>query len=99
MNTIQMELTKEEQNIILKMRYEKERQERKEVLSLKYLKLAAEYLAFLQNEGAGSTFTTFTDDFGYHGEKGENRSKTYEVVLEIIKFGKAEAHAVVYSEV
>lgn len=91
-----LELTEEEQNVILKMRYEKEQQERKEALSLKYLKVAAEYLAFLQNEGAGSTFTTFTDDFGYQGEKGENRSKTYYAVLDLIESSRTLAHAVVY---
>ncbi len=91
-----MELTEEERNVVLKMRHQKEQQKRKGSLSLKYLKVAAEYLAFLQSKKAGSTFSTFSNDFGYCADVGEDRSKTYKAVLELIEASGKEAHLVVY---
>lgn len=93
-----MKLTEEERNVILKMRHQKEQQKRKGNLSLKYLKIAAEYLAFLQSRKAGSTFSTFSNDFGYCADVGENMSKTYKAVLELIEASGKEAHLVVYGQ-
>lgn len=95
---IKMELTEEERNVILKMRHEKEQQEREKALSLKYLKVAAEYLEFLQSKRAGSTFSTFCNDFGYCADTDEDRSKTYSIVLNLIENSQSQSHIVVYGQ-
>lgn len=63
MSTI--ELTEDEQKLILKRRYEIAAKEESRRVKLQSIETAAKYEAWLQNEGRGSTFSTFVDEFGY----------------------------------
>ena len=52
---------------------------------IKILKIAYEYAVWLEENGAGSTFSTFIDDFGYQ-EKGA--AFMYDNVMAVMHLAK-----------
>ncbi len=52
---------------------------------VRLLGLAARFEAWKMEHGAGATYSTFCDDFGYDAQDGENRHTTYGKVQEIIE--------------
>lgn len=67
-----MELTNEERQAVYNLRHEKERAMRPALEHL--LNVAARYTAWLNKNGAGSTYSTFCDDFGYEAVDNEDLS-------------------------
>lgn len=68
------DLTEEEIAMIKDSRKKKERDAAILSLSLEILRVAHEFNVWLVENGAGATFSTFCDDYGY---QGENRSEVY----------------------
>lgn len=66
-----MELSQEEVDTIERIRAEREAAAKKRAETLHILRTAYEYEKWLQENGAGSSYSTFRDDFGYSGEYGE----------------------------
>jgi hypothetical protein len=75
-----IELTEEEQNLILKRREEIAALEETRRVKLLTLETAAKYEAWLQQEGRGSTFSTFVDEFGYDEHDASSMFKRVEVL-------------------
>ena len=80
-----MELSKEEQEIILKFRAEKE----SKIRFIHVLRIAYKFAEWMEEVGAGETYSTFCDDFGYKAIKGEDRPKFYNNILKVIDFAKS----------
>jgi len=92
MPKITMELTQEEADEINAAR-ELRREElasRSNVINL--LDLVAQYAKWLDDEGAGSTYSTFCDDFGYRSSHA--RKKIYEEIQKIIELARASAREI-----
>ena len=66
-----MNLSEEEARWIEERRAEREAAEKRQAEKLQILKTAYQYEQWLQENGAGSTYSTFCDDFGYGGEHRE----------------------------
>jgi hypothetical protein len=60
-----MVLSEAEAQLIRERREDEERKARRRRLTLHYLKTAYEYKAWLQEHGAGSSYSTFCNEFGY----------------------------------
>lgn len=48
------------------------------------LKVAGDFAAWMSTEGAGPTYTTFCDDFGYQPKPGEDRPALYKRVTQVL---------------
>lgn len=70
------------------MREEKEAAAYRDMLALKVLRTAYKFESWMQDTGAGASYSTFCDDFGYEGVEGESRPAVYKRVLEIIRLAK-----------
>lgn len=79
-----MELTDEEKRVILERRKAKEQAEKRELDTRHLLNTAFRFLYWLDENGAGATFSTFCDDFEYEAKEGEDRSRLYKNVMEVI---------------
>lgn len=77
-----MELTEEERIAILRLR--RERMEKAQPIAVRLLKTAADYAEWLHSNGAGDTYSTFCDDFGYEPQPGEDRPATHAAVIAIL---------------
>ena len=55
----------------------------KKATFLHVLTVAQSYGKWLIDEGAGSTYSTFCDDFGYQAQPGEDRPSLYRKILTI----------------
>lgn len=77
-----MDLTQEEAEII--QAHRRQRLEAKKQQSVHLLRVAADYARWLQEEGAGSTYSTFCDDFGYEAVEGEDRPQLYSQVTGLV---------------
>lgn len=78
-----IEVTKEEYEAIAEMRSKQDDERQTKALNLLFL--ATSYLRWLHDNGAGDTYSTFCDDFGYEASEGENRSATHEDVMSTIR--------------
>ncbi len=86
-----MELTEHEAVIIEEHRNEALEKIRLQRLRLKILQVAAEFEAWMQENGAGATYSTFCDDFHYPAVEGEDRSYIYESALVVIELARNRA--------
>ncbi len=84
-----IKLTDQEEKIILKLREDAAREKRDRELFLRRIRAAADFAEWMNEEGAGATYSTFCDDFGYEAIEGEDRPRTYQIVLEIIKLASS----------
>lgn len=62
-----MELTEREMEVVLRMRRTSAVHVARKQAKLEILRAAHEYEKWLQENGVGSTYSTFCDDFGYDG--------------------------------
>jgi hypothetical protein len=76
-----MELTKEEERLVLKFREEKKYTEERRLRQLKYLKTAYHFMEFLEQKEMDISFSLFLDDFGYQGKDAQ---VAFPVIQEII---------------
>lgn len=81
-----MEISEEERCLILQHRRKVDDELKPKAAHL--LDVSARYLSWLIENGAGSTYSTFCNDFGYEPVDGEDRSVLYEKVLNVISFAK-----------
>ncbi len=84
----EMILSAEEIHLIEEDRAKREEIKKKKSERLEILKTAYEYEKWLQEHGAGSTFSTFCDDFGY---SGKNRKFMFNAVTQIRLHANDEA--------
>lgn len=80
---VPMKLTKEEEQLILKSREEKALKKQAKELALRRIRTAHGYAIWLENNGAGDTYSTFCDEFGYEATLGENRCETWHTIHKI----------------
>jgi len=78
-----VELEDDELDIVKEYREKRKAQERQSRLQIEILQTAYEYERWLRENGAGSSFSTFCDDYGYPAF--ENRKNIFEAVEEIRK--------------
>ena len=81
-----MELSEEERCLILQHRRKIDDELKPKAAHL--LEVSERYLSWLIENGAGSTYSTFCNDFDYVPVDGEDRSALYEKVLNVISFAK-----------
>lgn len=74
-------LTPEERQLVLDRRAMIDEKNRRAAMRLEIIKTAYEFEKWLQENGAGSTYSTFCDDFGY---TGDNRQDIYPYVSDIL---------------
>jgi len=79
-----MELTDEEKRIVMEHRKVKEQAKKHERDIRNLLYTAFRFRFWLDDNGAGATYSTFCNDFGYEAKEGEDRPKLYEDTLTII---------------
>ncbi|MBK0062406.1 MULTISPECIES: hypothetical protein [unclassified Acinetobacter] len=77
---IPMELTEDEQRMILERRAEEEHIAKTYEFHTKVLMVASDYLKYLNQEGYGTSFSTFVNSFGYDLK---DSSMVYQAVLKI----------------
>lgn len=82
------DLSSEEIRLIHVHRAEQAHKAHIKVRRLELLKAAYEFEAFRQANGAGLTFSTFTNDFGF---EGENRPDAFWTVEKLIAFAHEAA--------
>lgn len=80
---MEMNLSSDEYEAVMEMRRKKI--EKRLALVVYVLGVARNYLEWLQAEGAGDTYSTFCDDFGFHQQEPLDRQTTYAFVQECIK--------------
>ena len=83
-----MQLTPEEEAIILKLREDEEDRRRRKERVVHTLKVAYEFAAWMKREGRGPSFSAFVNEFGYQPQEGEHLSGFYETVTAIIDAAK-----------
>lgn len=88
-----LKLTADESKLILETREKKAQEIAKKMLVFRYLQTAWEYALWLDENGAGSTYSTFCDDFEYEGAPGEDRPNTYKMVLDLIEIARGMREA------
>lgn len=84
----EMNLSAEEIHWIEERRAEREAAAKRQAEKLKILKTAYQYEEWLQENEAGSTYSTFCDDFGYGGE---HREFMFKAVTQIRSLAHDEA--------
>lgn len=84
-----IELTEEEEKLLLDLRAQKEQIKANIAKRREILRVAYEYETWLQENGAGSTYSTFCDNFGY---TGADREEMYHDVGDVRK----KAHDLAY---
>jgi hypothetical protein len=78
-----IEVTDEEYKTIMDLRSQKHTEHQRKALSL--LNLTASYLRWLNENGAGDTYSTFCGDFGYEAGIDEDRPSTHRDVMSTIR--------------
>lgn len=77
-------LTEDEIQLVLNVRKRKAGERLKRDYKLHVIRLAAEYVGWVQKMACGSTYSTFCDDFGYYAVfPGEKRDQTFQYVEDI----------------
>lgn len=77
-------LSKEEMQLIREHRLKNQAKQNKRDQDLHILMTAYHYNKWLLDNGAGSTYSTFCDDFKYQGMEGLRRDYVFKKVSEII---------------
>ena len=80
-----MKITDTEAKLIDAYRAENERLKNALELRLEILRVSYEYEKWLRENKAGSTYSTFCDDFGYGGSGGNSRREMFEHVSALRK--------------
>lgn len=91
-------LTDEEKCMVDKMRAEREADLKHRVYRLELLKVAYEYEKWLQENGAGTSYSTFWNDFGYSRDLFApfiNGNGIYEHVISIRQYASVAANGMV----
>lgn len=83
--TYEYELNEREKSIIETHRKHMQKERQRSLRILELLKVAYEYEKWLQDNGAGSSFSTFCDDFGF---EGKDRKYTFGYVEKIRMWAK-----------
>lgn len=94
----QYELTDEEKRMVDKMRADKEAELKHRVYRLELLKVAYEYEKWLQENGAGTSYSTFWNDFGYSRDLFApfvDGNGIYECVINIRQYANVAANGMV----
>lgn len=65
----------------------------RKALVTKTLQTAVAFNRWLNQNGAGITYSTFCNDFGYIPEAGENRPDTYKIVVKLIQMANNQTPA------
>lgn len=86
----QMELSEKEAGIIREHRAEQARKEAIAKRMGEYLEVANDFYQWMQKEGAGPTFSTFCDDYGYEPTEF-SRKAVYEAAINLIDSARAMA--------
>ena len=76
----QLTLTEEEKNIILALRKDEEKRQQQKQMMLAVLETAARYARWLEENGRGTSYTTFVDEFGFDEDIKMSRHSFYELV-------------------
>jgi hypothetical protein len=77
-----LELTDREHAVVMRMREEDEKEKRQQAIFLSRINTLYNYSLWLSQNGVGSTFSTFCDDFGYEPLYGEeDRGETYKILM------------------
>lgn len=88
---VTMQLTERESAIIEEHRKRAVEKIRQQRLQLKLLKIAADFEEWKQENGAGATYSTFCNDFGYEASEGEDRPRIYESAVSLIELAHKRA--------
>ena len=80
-----LELTEEEEQLILKKREEETLKKQAREKALRLIRTAHGYAVWLEENGAGDTYSTFCDEFGYEAGLGESRIETWHTINDIRK--------------
>ena len=80
---MQMEVSQEEEALINAHRRNKHKRVRRYTVHV--IGVAARYAAWMQDSGAGNSYSTFCDDFGYQPVGSEPRSQLHDQVMNIIR--------------
>ncbi|HMN12798.1 MAG TPA: hypothetical protein PKD55_10790 [Bellilinea sp.] len=91
-----IELTNEERKIILDLRERREQERLTRLRAHATLGIAARFADWLEENGAGPSYTTFVDDFGYDGLRVEGlqeppRDTVYAQAMKLIELASALA--------
>jgi hypothetical protein len=78
-----LELTEEEEQLVLKKRKGEAQKKQARELALCCIRTAHKYALWLEENGAGDTYSTFCDEFGYEAGLGEARSETWHTIHDI----------------
>lgn len=87
-----MELTEREREAVLRMRRVDAVSNSVKRARLEILRVALDYERWLQENGAGSTYSTFCDDFGYDGGNYVHRPGLFRGVSAAIEAADNYAH-------
>lgn len=83
-----MDLTQTEKDLILARRAQEAEDTARAHYRLHVLDVAHRFATWKAENGAGSSFTTFCDDFGYEAPDGVDRQRLYNYVLDVIRFAR-----------
>jgi hypothetical protein len=87
------ELTQDEKELIITRRKEQQNLLDKKLMAKRYLKIAHEYIVFMQDSGLKNTYSIFCGNFGYIAGEAEHRPHTWRIVTDIIKLAIREAES------
>jgi len=91
-----MELTEDERRVIENIRAARERKLLTRETARELLRVAADFWRWMAEEGAGPTYSTFCDEYGYEAPEwlAVKRNVLYELALDLIdKAGGYAANA------
>lgn len=86
----ELTLTESEKNVILKRRAEEAERLAATENCKNTLRIASEYFTWLAENGRGSSFSTFVDEFYY---QEDDSSIMYQQVMEVINVAKSTCNA------
>ena len=87
-----MELTEQEERMIIEHRQAKEVRESRKRYALFVLETAHKYEKWLQETGNGSTYSTFCNDFGFGGWGEISRNDTFNTVEDLRELANNSAN-------
>lgn len=82
------ELTDDELNLVLKHRENRKAEQGREQRKNLVIAMVYRYNEWLRDNGAGSSYSTFCDEFGFNGE---NRQSMYNAIIKIMEIAFNEA--------
>lgn len=85
------ELSPDELAVVEKYRAQRDKERKHKELSREILKVAYEYLMWLQANGVWTSYSTFCNEFGY---EGEYRRHIYETVTSLVGIATETSSAI-----